>query len=153
MSNSVLTVMSRDFIYLSLGSNLGDREANLRKAIRLLKLGLGVGCTRISEFITTKSWGFDAPDFLNAVAVFPVGKADPFEVLDLCKRIEREMGRTDGPEYGEDGKRIYHSRIIDIDILLFGELRLDTPQLKIPHPLMWERDFVTVPLRQVMEDN
>ena len=70
-------------------------------------------------------------------------------LLETVKRIEREMGRTDPPEYDGAGNRIYHSRIIDIDILFVGSLRMDTPELTIPHKGIKERAFVMIPLLEI----
>ncbi|MCR4823919.1 MAG: 2-amino-4-hydroxy-6-hydroxymethyldihydropteridine diphosphokinase, partial [Bacteroidales bacterium] len=75
----------------------------------------------------------------------------PQTLLRICKRIEREMGRRDAPEYDAEGRRIYHDRPIDIDILLYGDERVDTPDLQIPHPLMQQREFVMRPLREIFE--
>lgn len=144
-------------LYLGLGSNLGDRRGNLLEALKRLDAGLGVSHDAVSDFVETEPWGFDSDDrFLNAVVRYaldvPCGTDMPrfaHDILDLCKSVEKEMGRTGGPEYDADGNRIYHSRIIDIDILLFGDLHIDDDDLKIPHPLMQKRDFVMVPLRQV----
>ena len=73
-------------------------------------------------------------------------------ILEICKDIERRLGRTGIPQYNEKGERIYASRPIDIDILLFGENRIDCPELTIPHKLMHERDFVMIPLKEIKSD-
>ena len=73
----------------------------------------------------------------------------PETLLKICKRIERAMGRRGAPEYGADGRRIYRDRSIDIDILLYGDLSVETPELTIPHPLMREREFVMRPLAEI----
>jgi FlaA1/EpsC-like NDP-sugar epimerase len=70
-------------------------------------------------------------------------------ILEICKDIERRMGRTGEPQYDEKGERIYKDRPIDIDILLFGDNRIDCPELTIPHKLMYERDFVMIPLKEI----
>lgn len=145
-------------LYLGLGSNLGDRKANLEEALRLLDEALGCHYEALSDFIETEPWGFVSADrFLNAAVRYrvtvPRGTSESVyshRILAICKSIERELGRTGGPEYGIDGKRIYRSRIIDIDILLIGDWRIDDEDLKIPHPLMNERDFVRIPLMQVL---
>ena len=152
-------------VYLLLGSNLGERRRYLESASARLvgellpecmqgKRNEAVKCSSVYE---TEPWGFDSDDrFLNAVVRYaldvPCGTDMPrfaHDILDLCKSVEKEMGRTGGPEYDADGNRIYHSRIIDIDILFFGDLQMDDDDLKIPHPLMQKRDFVMVPLRQI----
>ena len=136
-------------VFLSLGSNLGDRAANLDRALSVLEERLGKAPEAVSDYIETESWGFDAPDFINAVAAFKLEDVDGVKLLGICKDIEKEMGRDEALEYGNDGRRIYHSRVIDIDILLIGERTIDLENLKVPHPLMEQRDFVMIPLRQV----
>ena len=71
-------------------------------------------------------------------------------ILETCKDIERKLGRTGEPEYDADGKRIYSSRPIDIDILLFGNHKIDCQELTVPHKLMYERDFVMTPLKEIL---
>lgn len=139
-------------VYLSLGSNTGDRRRYIETALAELETALGVPPARVSAIIETPSWGFDAPPFLNCAAAFGWPGEDPFRLLDICKEIERKLGRTDGPEYDKSGRRIYHSRTIDIDILFFDSLRLDTPRLTIPHKLISKRDFVKIPLAEIADD-
>lgn len=137
-------------VYFSLGSNLGDRQANLDEAVVRMEEVFGVACARRSGTIETKSCGFDGEDFLNCAVMFEL-EDSPAEVLKKCKRIEREMGRPDAqPEYDAEGKRVYHNRTIDIDILLYGDRKIDTRTLTIPHPRMYERDFVMVPLKEII---
>ncbi len=138
-------------LYLGLGSNLGDRKANLLRAVGLLDKLLPGRRTAISEFVENPAEGFEGPDFLNAVALWevepPCGtETFALEVLAICKRVEQEMGRYSKPEYDSGGRRIYASRVIDVDMLLLGETRMDLPELKLPHPRMFERKFVTQPL-------
>ena len=76
----------------------------------------------------------------------------PYSLLSICKNIEKSLGRKENVEFDESGKRIYHSREIDIDILFYGTQKLEDENLKIPHPLMKSRDFVMVPLRQIISD-
>ncbi|MCQ2150049.1 MAG: 2-amino-4-hydroxy-6-hydroxymethyldihydropteridine diphosphokinase [Bacteroidales bacterium] len=139
-------------VYFSLGSNLGDREANLVEAIRKMDERLGSAHMRISSFMETPSWGFDGPPFINCAVEYMLDR-DPFDVLDECKAIEREMGRDDGPASDAEGRRIYHSRLIDIDIIRFGERRISSPRLTVPHPLAEERDFVRIPMSEIFESN
>ncbi len=148
-------------VYLGLGTNLGDREANLQKALAFLDEAFGTPYSALSAFHETEPWGFESSErFLNAAVKYvlsvPHGTSRPVyarHVLDICKSIERSMGRTGFPEYGPDGRRIYHSRLIDIDILLIGGWHINEQDLIIPHPLMKERDFVMIPLSEIISDN
>lgn len=135
-------------VYFSLGSNLGDREANLREALRRMDESFDCHYQAISSFIQTEAWGFIGDNFINCAALYYLSEG-PMEVLAKCKAIERDMGRIDYPEFDAEGKRIYHSRIIDIDILLFGDRVIDTEQLTIPHPRMEEREFVQLTLKEI----
>ena len=129
-------------VYLGLGSNLGDRHTLLLKAIDLLAQQVG-RLVRCSSFIETEPWGFASEHrFLNAVALFRTTLTPP-ELLTATQAIERQLGRR------EKSKGAYHDRPIDIDILLYGDAVIDEPDLKIPHPLMQERDFVMRPLREI----
>ena len=134
-----------------MGSNLGDCRKNLERAIRLIDDRVGQ-VTRQSSFIETEPWGFESPNkFLNAVILCETTKT-PREVLMLTQQIERDMGRrkmVNGQWSMVNGQRIYADRPIDIDILLYDDLTIDEPDLKIPHPLMHERDFVMIPLEEV----
>ncbi len=131
-------------LYLSLGSNLGDREDMLRRAIALIEERVGA-VQRVSSFIETEPWGFESEHpFLNA-AVMVRTTLSPIECLDATQQIERELGRKKKSKGG-----IYHDRPIDIDLLLYGDLKLSTPRLTIPHPHMYERDFVMIPLREIL---
>lgn len=145
-------------LYLSLGSNLGDRRKNLEDAVSLLNVKFGTTFKRISGFIETEPWGFDSDEkFLNAVVVYdlnlPVGynaEAEGLMILDACKEVERMLGRDIGAQYDDEGNRVYKSRPIDIDILLLGESRIDCEELTVPHKLMFDRDFVMIPLKEVI---
>ena len=136
-------------VYFSLGTNQGDRRAQIDEALRRLDASIGRPYEALSSIIETPSWGFEGPDFLNCVVRYRTA-CQPRTLLRICKRIERAMGRTGGPEYDAEGRRIYHDRPIDIDILLYGEERVDEPDLQIPHPLMEQRDFVMRPLREIL---
>ena len=141
--------MERVEVYLGLGSNQGNRDSHLLQAVNRLDQAFGMHPERISRIVETPAWGFEGPDFLNCVVRYRTA-CQPRTLLRICKRIERAMGRTGGPEYDAEGRRIYHDRPIDIDILLYGEERVDEPDLQIPHPLMRERDFVMQPLQEIM---
>ena len=130
-------------VYLGLGTNIGNRKENLTRAIEALSLALGP-CTAQSSFIETAPWGFDSENaFLNCAVAFETELA-PLELLDTTEKVERELGRTTKSSGG-----IYHDRVIDIDILLYGSEIVETPRLAIPHPLMHMRDFVLEPLAEI----
>ena len=145
-------------IYFSLGSNLGNRERNIEEALHRMDEAFEGHYTALSRLIETKPMGFSGGKFLNAVALYRTFRPEiPAEdaakdVLSKVKSIERAMGRTDPPEYDGAGNRIYHSRVIDIDILLYDRVSVNDDDLVIPHPLMHERPFVMVPLREINED-
>ena len=129
-------------VYLGLGSNLGDKVWNLSEAIRLIAERVGQ-VVRQSSFIETEPWGFRSDNtFLNAVILCETDKT-PREVLLLTQQIERDMGRRQ-----KSVSVGYIDRTIDIDILLYDDLAVDEPDLKIPHPLMHQRNFVMRPLKE-----
>ena len=132
---------------LLLGTNLGDRESNIKEALKRLEAVFGAPLRR-APVIETEACGFTAPPFLNTVAVYRT-RRKPENILKICKKTERAMGRKDAPEYAPDGSRIYHNRIIDIDILLYGDISVNTPQLTIPHPQVESRPFVKELLEKV----
>lgn len=130
-------------LYLSLGTNLGDRRQNLKSALELIGREVGT-VVSASDIIETDPWGFESPNpFLNMVVKVETD-LKPLEVLDVTQEIERQLGRATKSVNGE-----YHDRLIDIDILLYDDLVMDTPELTIPHPLMYERKFVMEPLAQI----
>lgn len=131
-------------LYLSLGSNLGDKEANIRRAVSMIDSTVGrVGA--LSSLITTEPWGFKSEhNFVNAVVRVET-RLQPQAVLTATQAIERAIGRKEKSVNSQ-----YHDRLIDIDILLYDDLRLNEDGLTIPHPLMFERDFVMQPLREVL---
>lgn len=130
-------------VYLGLGTNLGDKEANLRTAIYKLQERIGKQVS-LSSFYETAPWGFEsAHSFLNAAICLETSLA-PLEVLHITQEIEKELGRMKKSVNG-----VYSDRPIDIDILLYDDLILQTPELTIPHPLMTERDFVMRPLVEI----
>ena len=132
-------------VYFSLGSNLGDKEGNIREAI--CRIGELIGeVDRQSTLLATEPWGFESDNtFVNA-AIRCTTSLSPFEILNITQNIERAMGRT---LKSVDGQ--YHDRIIDIDILIYDDLHITTPQLTLPHPLMKERDFVMIPLKEILQ--
>lgn len=129
-------------IYLGLGSNLGNKEENLKKALELLSEKIG-DITAVSSFYTSAPQGFISENsFLNA-AVSIHTKLSPFALLDETRKIEKQMGRK------QKTRKAYTDRIIDIDILFYDDLIIDTPELTIPHPHIAEREFVLVPLAEI----
>jgi len=128
-------------VYLSLGSNLGNRQSNLDMALHLLSERMRMG--KVSSIYDTEPLGnVNQPRFLNlACEVFT--RLSPEGLLALTKGIERKMGR-----YSRSGE----PRVIDIDIVLYGDNVLDTPDLAIPHPKMAERSFVLMPLAEIAPD-
>ena len=144
-------------LYLSLGSNSGDRKKNIEDALSLLNIELGTPFKRVSSLIETDPWGFESDNkFMNAAVLYELElkkgynpEAEGLMVLEICKDIERKLGRTGSPLYDDDGKRIYSDRPIDIDILLFGDDNIDCEELTVPHKLMYERDFVMIPLKEI----
>ena len=109
----------------------------------MLSLALGT-YTSLSSFIETEPWGFESQNsFLNCVVAFRT-TLPPMELLGTTEKIERELGRTAKSNGG-----VYHDRIIDIDILLYGNEIINTERLTVPHPLMHERDFVLTPLCEI----
>ena len=147
-------------LYLSLGSNLGNRRFYLEQAIRLLDEAFGIHYKALSSMIETEPWGFESTErFINAAVMYELDFPDTFSpekageaILDICKDIEHSLGRNSGPMYGKDGSRIYSSRTIDIDILLLGNERIKTERLTVPHGLIKCRDFVMTPLREVASE-
>lgn len=133
-------------VYLSLGSNIGDRRAMLSAAIAMLNKQAG-NVIRQSRFYETEPWGFTSPNkFLNAAVCLRTSMS-PYQLLDAVIDIERALGRR-----GKTSKTKYEDRTIDIDILLYDDVNIDTDALKIPHPLMRQREFVMTPLREIMSD-
>ena len=124
---------------------MGDKAANITIAVQHIEEQIG-HVVRQSALYVSEPWGFESEnEFVNAVICCQT-ILSPHRLLCVTQRIERQMGRK---RKSRDG--IYHDRIIDIDILLYDDLTIDTPTLKIPHPLMQQRDFVMIPLREILE--
>ncbi len=129
--------------YIGIGSNLGNRQENCLRAIELLQKK-GIIVTKRSSLYKTEPWGVkDQPRFIN-MAVEIDTSLEPKELLKILKNIEKELGREKSSKWGP--------RIIDLDILLFDDIILNEDNLKIPHPLMQERDFVLRPLCEIAPD-
>lgn len=128
---------------MSLGTNLGDKAENLRQAVQLIQKRIG-RVVSLSAFYVTQPWGFRSENaFLNA-AVCLETCLPVLEVLSRTQDIERTMGRT---VKSRDG--VYHDRLIDIDLLMYGNLVMQTEALTLPHPLLHRRDFVLKPLVEI----
>ncbi len=133
-------------LYLSFGSNLGDRHERLLLAMEMVVHRVG-RLVASSSLVETEPWGFESEHrFMNAVALYKT-ELTPREVLAATQEIERQLGRTE--KTGDEG---YQDRVIDIDILKYGDEVIDEPDLKIPHPLMENRDFVMKPLAELMKN-
>ncbi|WP_199624088.1 2-amino-4-hydroxy-6-hydroxymethyldihydropteridine diphosphokinase [Paenibacillus alkalitolerans] len=130
--------------YLGLGSNVGDRESNLLQAVRMLAERDEIAVVSVSKIYETDPVGYvEQPAFLNMAC--RIGTSlPPASLLQAVLDVERKLGRVRTVRWGP--------RTIDIDILLYNELKLDTPELTLPHPRLTERPFVLVPLRDVMPD-
>lgn len=133
-------------VYLSLGSNLGDREGHVEKAISKIAERVGMVTAR-SSLYNTRPWGYvSCHDYVNACVKVETGLS-PRQLLAVTQDIERELGRA---RKSVDG--IYSDRVIDIDILFYDKLTIREDDLVIPHPLMFQREFVTRPLREICPD-
>ncbi|HVM75495.1 MAG TPA: 2-amino-4-hydroxy-6-hydroxymethyldihydropteridine diphosphokinase [Candidatus Saccharimonadales bacterium] len=127
-------------VYIALGSNVGDREANFLRAIQLITQS-GVAVTKVSSFYETEPVGYlDQPWFLNAALEATTGSL-PDQLLSTLRGIESHMGSSKPFRNGP--------RLIDLDILLYGDAVIDTPALQVPHPRMLQRNFVLAPLAEI----
>lgn len=134
-------------IYLSLGTNLGSREDNLERALRLLQEQVGALLRRSSVHETTP-WGFESSHMFLNLCVCMATSLSPLQLLATTKQIERQLGRTQKSAHGH-----YADRLIDIDILLYDDAHVNESNLIIPHPHMYERDFVMLPLNEILDDS
>ncbi len=131
---------SQNAAYLLLGTNLGDRKANLTNALNKIKNGVGA-ITEISKIYETNAWGkTDQPDFFNQ-AILVQTELTPHDLLKVVLEIETEMGRIRHEKW--------EARTIDIDILLYNNAIINSPDLIIPHPHLQERNFVLIPLMEI----
>lgn len=132
--------------YLCLGSNVGDKLGYVQQAVKLLTESKMVTVVRSSAFYETEPWGNKELDwFVNAVIEIKT-KLSPRELLDLCKNTEILMGRK------KVSTKNYEARCIDIDILFYGDMIINEPDLIIPHPHLHERAFAIVPLLELIPD-
>ena len=152
-----MTIENTHLVFLGLGSNLGDKEGNIREAIA--KIGEQIGPVEAqSALYYSEPWGFESDNaFVNAV-VRVATTLSPYKLLRATQRIERQMGKTAAHATERSlqtaaGQQppAYKDRPIDIDILLYDDVHIDTPKLKVPHPLMQQRPFVMEPLQEVMD--
>jgi len=131
-------------VYVGLGSNLGDKDENLKEAIQQLNLQVGKVVVS-SSFYVSAPLGFQSENmFLNAVVLLET-QLTPLKLLNKTQQIEKHLGRTEKSHKG------FTDRKIDIDILMYDQLILDHPKLKIPHPHITERDFVIRPLIEIAQ--
>ncbi|ALS75501.1 2-amino-4-hydroxy-6-hydroxymethyldihydropteridine pyrophosphokinase [Planococcus rifietoensis] len=129
-------------VYLSLGSNLGDRKAQLQEAVRLLQTNPSISNIKMSSIYETAPVGYlNQEAFLNLVIRLETSLS-PLELLDICQEIEQALHRERLVRWGP--------RTVDLDVLLYGQEQLATERLTIPHPRMYERAFVLVPLQELM---
>lgn len=132
-------------VYVGLGTNLGTREAHLRFALQgLARLAIDARVDASPWYESTPMGPADQPDYLNAVARLRV-RLSPFALLGELQALETERGRV------RDGRR-WHARVLDLDLLLYDRLRLDTDALRLPHPGIAERNFVLAPLADLDPD-
>jgi 2-amino-4-hydroxy-6-hydroxymethyldihydropteridine diphosphokinase len=129
---------------LGLGTNLGDREAALARAVALLEQMPDIEVTAISGLYSSAPWGVeDQPDFLNLCVLIETGLG-PLQLLHACKAVEAELGRQERLRWGP--------REMDVDVLLMAGVEMDTEMLAIPHPRIAERRFVLEPLAEIAPD-
>ena len=130
-------------LLVSLGSNIGDKQQNIERAIALIDERIG-SVVKKSSFYTTEPVGFTSDNnFINA-AIEVKTNLPIYRILKITQKIERLMGRTQ-----KSSKGVYHDRVIDIDILIYGNKKIHSARLTVPHPRMYERDFVMQPLREI----
>lgn len=129
--------------YIGIGSNLGNREANCLTAIKLIR-DRGLTINKQSSMYETTPWGVEEqPGFIN-MAIEIETSLEPEKLLESLKCIEAEIGRQDSYRWGP--------RVIDLDILLYADIIINSPMLQIPHPLMHQRDFVLRPMSEIAPD-
>ncbi len=131
--------------YIGIGSNVGDRPEFCRKAVKALDSAEAIRVTRVSSLYETAPLGGPPQrSFVNIVVAVETD-LDPRGLLDACKEIERRMGR-------EPSDIKWGPRVVDLDILTFGDEKLNEPDLEIPHPRMTQRRFVLIPLQEIDPD-
>lgn len=138
-------------VYLSLGANIGNRQASLQRAVNLLGKHVGT-VVRQSSVYESKPWGFQSPNSFLNMCVCCETRLRPSQVLHRTQHIEHCIGKrhVHATQRSNDGTTVYKDRPIDIDILLYDECRIQTSYLVIPHPRMSERPFVMNPLNEIL---
>ncbi len=127
-------------VFIGLGSNLGDREFFIKQALNFLNENPGINILKVSSFIESKPIGPTQPDYLNAVVKLETSLSAE-QLLEVTLEIEKKLKKNKVEDLGP--------RTIDLDILLFDSLDINTETLKVPHPRMWERNFVLKPLLEI----
>lgn len=140
--------IAQHIAYLGLGSNLGNGERNIQKAMEMISDRVGE-ILAVSSFYKSEPWGFESEHLFTNNVIKLRTSLSPTKVLDITQEIEKEMGRTKKHKPGES----YTDRIIDIDILTYDDLELRTERLTLPHPFIQERDFVRNPLEEIYGEN
>ena len=134
-------------LYIGLGSNLGDRSALLDEALQLIDERVGQ-VVRVSSYYETEPWGFQSENiFLNAAALV-ITTLSPQRCLKETQHIERQLGRVDKTVDGA-----FQDRPIDIDLLMYDDLEVNEPDLILPHPHIEEREFVQIPLQEILDED
>lgn len=134
-------------LFIGLGSNLGDRSALLDEALRLIDKRVG-HVVRVSSYYETEPWGFQSDNlFLNAAALV-ITTLSPQHCLKETQHIERQLGRVDKTVDGA-----FQDRPIDIDLLMYDDLEVNEPDLTLPHPHIEEREFVQIPLQEILDED
>ena len=130
-------------LLVSLGSNIGDKQQNIERAIALIDEKIG-SVVKKSSFYYTEPVGFMSENYFINAAIEIKTDLPIYRILKITQKIERLMGRTQ-----KSSKGVYHDRIIDIDILTYSNKKIHSARLTVPHPRMYERDFVMQPLREI----
>lgn len=130
-------------VFLSIGSNLGDRRRNLSKAVAAIEKEFGY--FELSHVVESEPWGYDSPNSYLNIGMMILTELPPSEVLHRLQDIERKLN----PEPHRNADGTYSDRYIDIDIIAIDSMIIDTPELKVPHPRMAERRFVLEPLAEI----
>ena len=128
-------------VILSIGSNLGNKKKNIENAISLLHNDYDISILKISNFYETEPFGYKEQNWFLNIVLIANTKLDPYNLLMICKKIETDLGRKPSLQWSE--------RIIDIDILMYSDLILNTTQLTIPHKYLHLRNFVLIPLNSI----